>query len=282
MRIDARTQIYGIIGHPVLHSLSPAMQNAAFSALGMNAVYCAFDVRPGQLRGALEGIRALGIAGANVTIPHKEAVIQYLDGIRHGAKVIGAVNTVVNKNGKLIGYNTDSFGFLRSLGEDLGFEPRGKAAFIIGAGGAARSVAISLALKGAKRLFVTDVIDEKAMELACDVELKTGCDCIGVEKRSFGAHEMLLNSHLLVNATPCGMSEGDPPVLHPDFLHKGIRVFDLIYNRRTQLIADARKRGLKAVGGRNMLLYQGAKAFELWTGTKAPVGAMRKALLKNV
>lgn len=278
MTINGKTKIFGIIGCPVTHSLSPAIHNAAFKKLGLNGAYAAFDVEPKCLGSAIEGVKALGIGGVNVTIPHKEAVIKYLDNLSYEAGLIGAVNTIVNKKGRLAGHNTDIFGFLKSLREDLGFYPKGRAAFIIGAGGAAKAAAFGLAMAGAGRVVLTDKADEKALELACDVELKTKCECIALKTNSRGIADMILNSQLLVNAAPCGMHGGDPISVKADFLHKGLCVFDLVYNRETKLVKAARRKGIKACGGLNMLLYQGARAFELWTGRKAPVSVMRKAL----
>ncbi|MBI4335132.1 MAG: shikimate dehydrogenase [Candidatus Omnitrophica bacterium] len=277
MSINGKTKIFGIIGWPVAHSRSPAMHNAAFERLGINAAYVPFEVNAKNLKNALSGIKALGICGVNVTIPHKEAVIKYLNGLTREAKAVGAVNTIVNKNGGLIGHNTDVFGFLKSLREDLGFHPGGKTAFVLGAGGAAKAVGYGLASMGAVRIVFSDAVEEKAIELACEIELKTKCECIALRPNSPGFKEMILNSRLLVNATPRGMREGDPISVKAEYLHKALCVFDLIYNRETKLVRAARKNGIKTTGGLNMLLYQGARAFELWTGKRAPIGVMRKA-----
>lgn len=276
--INGETKIFGIIGHPVRHTASPAMQNAALRHLGLNGIYVPFDVEPGSLGVAIEGVRGLGICGLNVTIPHKETVIKYLDHLSHEAELIGAVNTIVNKNGNLIGYNTDASGFIRTVKEDLKFNPKHKTVFILGAGGAAKAVGFAMAMAGAKRIILADAVDDKALELACEIELKTECECIALKINSPGLSEMILNSSLLVNATPCGMHDGDPISVKADFLHKGLCVFDLVYNRETKLLKAARQKGIKAAGGLNMLLYQGAKAFELWTGKRAPVKVMQKAL----
>lgn len=278
--INGKTRVFGIIGYPMAHSLSPVMHNAAFKKLGMDAIYMPFEVKPKTLGKAIDGIKALGIRGVNVTIPHKEAVLKYLDYLGHEAGIIGAVNTIVNKNNRLSGYNTDVFGFLKSLKEDLKFNPKSKTVFVIGSGGAARAVGFGLALEGAKRIILTDAIDERSLELACEIELKTGCESIALKKNSPGIPEMILNSQLLVNATPCGMKDKDPIVINPDFLHGALAIFDLIYNRKTKLIRTAEKLSIKAVGGLNMLLYQGAKAFELWTGKRPPLKVMKKALKK--
>ncbi len=276
--INGETKIFGIIGHPVRHTMSPAMQNAALRHLGLNGIYVPFDVEPKSLKAAIEGIKSLGICGVNVTIPHKETVIKYLGHLSHEARLIGAVNTIVNKNGNLIGYNTDVSGFIKAIKRDLKFNPRRRTVFILGAGGAAKAVGFALAMAGAKRIILTDVVDDKALELACEVELKTECECIALKTNSSGIPEMILNSSLLVNATPCGMHGGDPIGVKANFLHKGLCVFDLVYNKDTKLVKAARQKGIKAAGGLNMLLYQGAKAFELWTGKRAPVKVMKRAL----
>ena len=276
--INGETKIFGIIGHPVRHTSSPAMQNAALRHSGLNGIYVPFDVEPKSLGAAIEGIKSLGICGVNVTIPHKETVIKYLDHLSHEARLIGAVNTIVNKRGNLIGYNTDVSGFIKAIKEDLKFNPRRRTVFVLGAGGVAKAVGFGLAMAGAKRIIFTDVVDDKALTLACEIELKTKCECIALKMNSPGIREMILNSSLLVNATPCGMHGSDPISVKADFLHKGLCVFDLVYNRETKLLKAARQKGIKAAGGLKMLLYQGAKAFELWTGKRAPVEIMRKAL----
>jgi shikimate dehydrogenase len=276
--INGETKIFGIIGYPVGHSRSPAMHNAAFKRLGLRAVYVPFEVEPKILKDAVAALRSINISGVNITIPHKEAVIKYLDHLSREAKLIGAVNTIVNKNGKLTGHNTDVYGFIRAVKEDLKFNPRGRTVFILGAGGAAKAVGFGLALAGAKRLIITDVLDDKALELACEIELKTKCECIVLKLNSPGMREMILNAQLLVNATPCGMHAGDPISVKADFLHRGLCVFDLVYNRQTELVRAARQNDIRASGGLNMLLYQGARAFELWTGKRAPVNVMRRAL----
>ena len=281
MNIDAKTRVFGIIGNPVGHSLSPAMHNAAFKHLCINAVYLAFKVEQKDLRHAIDSIRALGIGGVNVTIPHKEAAVKSLDYLGYEAKMIGAVNTIVNKKGRLLGYNTDAYGFIKALKEDLRFDPRKKTVFIIGAGGAAKAAVFSLAMAGARRVILTDKIDERAMELACEAELRTSCECLCLKTNSKGIKDLILNSQLLVNATPVGMKGSDPVVIDPSFLHKGLCVFDLVYNRDTRLIKISRWKAIKAAGGLNMLLHQGARAFELWTGKRAPIEVMRRAIYKR-
>ena len=169
MKINARTRIYGIFGYPIEHSASPAMQGAAFASLRLNAAYLPFAVKSSELKKAVEAIIPLGLGGVNVTLPHKEEVVRFLDGLAPEAERIGAVNTVVIKKGRLIGHNTDCAGFLRALKEDLGFSPRGKTAFILGAGGAARAVTFALAGAGVARLYVADIIMTRASALAANL-----------------------------------------------------------------------------------------------------------------
>ncbi len=278
MIINGNTKVFGIIGYPVTHSLSPAMHNAAFKSLNINATYIPFEVKPKELKSAIEGLRALGVGGLNVTIPHKEAVLKYLDYLSPEAKLIGAVNTIVNKNNMLSGYNTDAYGFMKSLRDDLKFDADKKSIFVIGAGGAAKAVVFSLAMAGASRIILTDKIDERALELACEVELATGCECVCLKMNSKGIKEMVWNSQLLINATPVGMKDSDPAVIDASLLHKGLRVFDIIYNKETKLLKTCRQKGIKAQGGLNMLLYQGVRAFELWTAKRPPVAVMKKAI----
>ena len=164
--IDSHTILYGVFGDPIRHSRSPIMLNRAFQEAGINAVYAAFHVRPEELGDAVRGIRALGYRGINVTIPHKVEVMQYLDEIDEGARIVGAVNTIVNEAGKLIGYNTDGIGYVRSLKEETGIELKGKSVLLLGAGGAARGVAYALAKEGAGRIYIANRTKERALELA--------------------------------------------------------------------------------------------------------------------
>ncbi len=270
----------GLLGWPVAHSRSPAMHNAAFEALGLNWRYLLLPVAPEDVGDAVRGLRALRFAGANVTVPHKQAVMSFLDEVTLEAQAIGAVNTIVNRKGRLVGYNTDALGFLRALRE-AGFEPRGCRAVVLGAGGAAR--AIVYALLGARAtVTVANRTVEKAHRLA---------DELG---RLFGARVSVMSLHasralaralaeadLLVNATSVGMApHADACPLPADVpIPPSLTVYDAVYNpRETMLLQLARRAGARAVDGLGMLLHQGAVAFELWTGVKAPVEVMRGAL----
>ena len=275
---------YGLIGHPVGHSLSPAMQNAAFAALKIDAEYKLFDVEPEQLKPFLKDLVKNGISGVNITIPHKVKAKEFLEnnGILHdNAAKLGAVNTIKVEDGKLIGFNTDGPGFYRSLVEDLGFEPEGKNIFVLGAGGAARAIVMYLG-NGPKEIFVTDIDDRMVEELRKHFEKYYDHRRFKVVDRN-NLKESLDAADLLVQATPVGMRDGDPSPIDIRSLHSGMRVYDLVYNKpKTKLVEEAAKRKLNAMTGMGMLLYQGAIAFELWTGAKAPVDVMRRALREAI
>ena len=229
MYINGKTKIYGIIGHPIEHTLSPAMQNAAFITLGINAVYAPFEVRPDDLGKAIKGLLLLGACGFNVTVPHKTACMKFLDRIDDSAKAIGAVNTVKIVNKKLYGYNTDGIGFLRSIKEDLKTDPKDKNIFVIGAGGASRAVVWTLAKAGAKSIVVVDKVKERAQELA------NTCSFAGDVKfidcgDSWAS--CIKDADILINASPIGMKDTDPSPIDIKLLHKQLAVFDLIYNKQ--------------------------------------------------
>lgn len=268
-------KLYGIIGYPVKHTLSPAMHNAAFKALKINAAYKAFEVKPKDLRKAIKDLVSAGVCGFNVTIPHKTACMKYLDKIDKAAKATGAVNTVNVKNGELLGYNTDGPGFLRSLKEDLGVNPEGKNFFVIGAGGAAKAAVASLVAGLAGSVTIVDKITSRAVDLADNrivnyIEYKQNWE------------PFIDEADVLINASPVGMKNSDPAPIDTRLLHKGLSVFDLVYNRETELIKAAKKKGIRVCGGIGMLLYQGVLAFEIWTAKKAPLDVMRKALIRSL
>lgn len=284
IEIDGSTKIYGVIGYPVKHTFSPYFHNAAFKALKLNAAYVPFEVAPAKLKDAIRGLQALGVRGINVTIPHKEAVIPLLDELSPQAKGIGAVNVILSEDGKLIGHNTDGEGFLVSLKKNLNASPKNKSIFILGAGGAAKALSYVLAREEAKSITLVDVMHQRAKELA----LKTKrafpkCEVKSIPYLMSRIDEEALNADILINATPVGMKEGDPCIVSTDALHKDLIVCDLIYNPlETNLLKEARKRGLKSINGIGMLLYQGALSFELFTGKKAPLSVMRAALKKKI
>lgn len=276
-------KIVGIIGHPIGHSVSPAMQNAAFKELGLDYEYVPFEVEPADLKEALSGFRALQMAGFNVTIPHKETIVPLLDEVTKLARTIGAVNTVVNQDGKLIGYNTDGPGFIESLKEDAGFEPAGKKAVVLGAGGASRAVTAMLAEVGAASLLISDLVEDKARDLAeyAGGLSKTKCGWSKIDSLSLRTE--IERADLLVNATPLGMHPNLDKSPLPDKikLPKSLLVYDLVYNpAETKLLRTARAAGCRTVSGLGMLVRQGALAFTIFTGEEAPIETMWSAAKK--
>jgi shikimate dehydrogenase len=273
MKLSGRTKITGLFGYPVEHTLSPAMHNAAFEALGLDYCYVAFPVHPDYLKEAVKAIRALDLCGVNVTIPHKEKVIPFLDDIDKEASYIGAVNTIVNSVGMLKGYNTDGRGFMQSLFE-CGISAEGKEVLIVGAGGASRAISYYLG-KEAKELYLYDIEKEKAERLVAD--LKKNFDNISTVDDIARTERF----HILINATPLGLKEEDPLPFDTALLRSDQIVYDLIY-KKTRLLDEASKKGCLTLDGLGMLLWQGVFAFELWTGVSPPVDIMRDALYKSL
>lgn len=265
--IDANTYLYGVIGDPVSHSLSPVMHNAAFDKIGYNGAYLAFNVK--DINGAVAGIRALGIRGASVTIPHKVSVMACLDEIEEKAKHIGAVNTIVNKDGHLYGYNSDCSGAMRALLEKT--DIKGKEVLLLGAGGAARAIGFGIREEGGN-LTILNIIKEEGETLARDL----GVNYYPLEEyRRF-------DSQILINATPLGMTPKTEAMPVPaDFLKEDMVVMDIVYNPlKTRLLEEAQKTGCKTVDGVSMFVYQAVSQFESWTGEKAPVDLMKAVVLK--
>ena len=287
MQVDGKTKVCGIFGFPVEHSFSPRMHNAAFSYLKLNYIYVPFAVPPQALAPAVAGIRALNLAGVNITIPHKEQVISFLDEITPPARLIGAVNTIVNQAGHLIGHNTDGAGFLRALKEEMNFQPAGKKILLLGAGGGARAVAVALALAGAAQFTIANRPFEYAVNLARLIKENTNIRAEALpwlENEEGVPAEVVAQADLIVQATPVGMHPFEHECLNIPFscLRPAQIVCDLIYNPpQTLFLKRAAKAGAKVKNGLGMLLYQGALAFELWTGKPAPAAVMREALEKT-
>jgi shikimate dehydrogenase len=281
MKVDSH-KLYGIIGCPVEHSLSPYMHNAAFKYLRINAAYLPFSVRRKKLKAAISALTKAGISGFNVTVPFKTECMRYLDSVEKTAKSIGAVNTVAVQRKKLKGYNTDYLGFLMSLDKDLSFSPRGKCIFVIGAGGAARAVCFGLAKEGASSIYVYDILKNRSRRLIRDIK-KTFPRCKFICPAKKGMDKYIESSELIVNTTPLGMKKKDPLPIDTGSLHKGQKLYDVVYKPlRTSLVRKASKKGLRSTGGIGMLLYQGTAAFEIWTGKKAPVSLMKRQLIRNI
>jgi shikimate dehydrogenase len=281
MRIDGHTKLAFVLGHPVTHSLSPAMHQAAFAATGINAAYLPWAVEPDRLAEAVRGLRAMeNLLGANVTVPHKEAVVPLLDGLTPEAEAFGAVNTLLPKDGTLIGDNTDGSGFLAALRADLECEAEGLTVAVVGAGGAARAVAMSLARASARRIVLMNRSLERARIVAEAVASRyPGCVVTAQALHPRWQVSELPEIQLLVNTTSVGLHSSDPLLFAYSSLSAQIMVCDLIYNPpETALLRMARSRGCRATNGMGMLVHQGALAFERWTGKPAPVHVMREAV----
>jgi shikimate dehydrogenase len=276
--VRGTTTLVGVLGYPVRHSASPPMHNAAFAALGMDWVYVPFTVAPENIGAALAGVRALGMAGVNVTVPLKERVAPHLDGITERARAVGAVNTVAHEDGRLLGDSTDGPGFLAAL-ETAGVNPDGRTVVVLGAGGSARSVVYALAGAGA-RVIVANRGVERARALAEEFAARGKIQAIPLEEIALGA--ALADAAVLVNTTSVGMHprEDEMPPVPADALRPDLFVTDLIYNPgETRLLALARSRGCSTQNGVEMLVQQGALAFSRWTGVeRPPLDAMRRAV----
>ena len=286
--IGARTRLVGLIGWPVAHSLSPAMHNAAFEAAGLDWRYVPLPVRPDQVGAAVAGLPALGFAGANVTVPHKQAVLPYLQHLSPDVRALGAANTLAVREGEgglpvLVGLNTDHSGFIQAL-RDAGLEPLGCRALVLGAGGSARAVVYALIAAGAAAVTVLNRSEERARALTTDLAPVNKETVLRTGPLTFaalaGLADQLTAADLLVNATTIGME----PAVHESpwpaglALPSHLTVFDLVYRpRRTRLLAQAEAAGAQAIGGLGMLVHQAAQAFEIWTGQKAPIDVMWQA-----
>lgn len=280
MNIKGSTNIVGLIGHPVEHSFSPPMHNAAFAELGLDYAYVAFDVNPDDLKSAVDGAKSLNIKGFNVTIPHKIEVMQYLDELDEVARLIGAVNTIDFKN--LKGYNTDGIGAVRAIEEVTSIKD--KNVVVAGAGGASRAISFYLAKFGAGSMTILNRNANKAKDLAGDVLKSDLIGDVGADSIS-EIDSYLKDADILVDTTPLGMDPhiNDEPIAKSDAMHDGLVVFDAVYNpNETVLLKEAIKAGAKPVYGIKMLLYQGAESFKIWTGRDAPIDVMQDALNKHL
>lgn len=275
--VTGTTTLVGIMGHPVAHSLSPVMHNAAFRALGLNWAYVPLPVKPPRLWAALEGLSALGFAGANVTVPHKESVMDLLDEVTAHAQAIGAVNTISLLDGRMVGDNTDFAGFLKDI-EELGLHPDGARALILGSGGSARAVAYALAGAGAA-VTICSRNPGKGEPLAAELSDMYPEHPVQFfpEDRVEKAGEVM---DLIVNTTPVGMTpfvDASPWPHGAQFLPCKL-VYDLVYNPpRTRFMEQAEACGVRSSNGLGMLVHQAAGSFRIWTGLDAPIEVMRRA-----
>ena len=277
MNIKGSTNIVGLIGHPVEHSFSPPMHNAAFNALNMDWAYVAFDVNPFNVKSAIEGAKSLNIKGFNVTIPHKIEVMKYLDEIDEVAGLIGAVNTIDFKSMK--GYNTDGIGAVKAIEEVTSI--KNKNVVVAGAGGASRAISFYIAKYGAESVTILNRNVEKAQSLADDINLIDDVNADSI--KNIKGH--VADADILIDTTPVGMhpNVNDDAIICAEDMHEDLVVFDAVYNpNETSLIKEAIKANAKPVYGIKMLLYQGVESFKIWTGQNPPVDVMEDALKKHL
>lgn len=280
--ITGHTKLTGLLGSPVSHSISPSMHNEAFQLLNLDYVYLAFNVQSGTLYDALKGLKAIGIRGFNLTMPLKTEIIRYVDHLSPAAALCGSVNTVINNKGVLTGDTTDGIGYMRSLTEVAG-SPKDQVMTLLGAGGAAVSILVQAALDGMKEIRVFNrkgANFDKAAALIEKVHMSTQCKITldDIEDHDLLA-QSILSSNILTNSTSVGMAPNDNETLIKDrtLFHENLIVSDVIYNpRETKLLSMAKEQGCKTLNGLNMLLYQGAESFRLWTGHEMPIEPIRE------
>lgn len=281
VEVSASTKFLGVLGTPINHSKSPQMHNACFKALGLDYTYLAFDVGPENLEKAVEGLRVLGAKGFSVTMPNKGIITPYLDSLSEEVELGRTVNCVVNEDGKLIGYNTDGYGYVRTL-EAQGIKVQGTKMTLIGTGGVSSAICTQCALDGMKEIALFGIKDatfDAGIQLVDRLNKATNCQVHIHELSDIETlRKHIKESDILTNATPVGMGKltGKSPVEEWDVLRAGLTVMDVIYNpSKTRLLEYAEKQGCKIINGKEMLLWQGYKSFQLWTGKEMPVEAAR-------
>lgn len=282
MKLSGHTKPFAVLGHPIGHTLSPVMHNAAMQALNMDAIYLAFDVAPERLMNALPAMADMGFGGVNLTVPLKEVAFRGLRDLDATATLLGAVNTVEFRPSGLRGHNTDGQGFLLALREAFSLEVGGRSVFVLGCGGAGRAVALTCAVQGATRLLLADSDPARPRRVA--EEIAAAAAGVATETIPAEAWERAARlADLVVQATPVGMRPGDPTPLGPLAFRPGQFAYDLVYMYpQTAFMRSAGEGGAKACNGLGMLLHQGARAFEIWTGRTPPAEVMRRALETEV
>ena len=279
MQITGKTKIVGVIGDPIEHSRSPQMHNAAFAELGLNFVYVPFHIQPDALPAAIEGFKAINVVGVNVTIPHKQAVIPFLDEISREAELTGAVNTLTFEDGRIQGDNTDGLGFLEGMRETGLKIPPGESALVIGAGGSARAIIVALTSIGLENVFVANRTVSKAVKLAEDLSDTIGTSIHGIGLDDPQMADIVKTVALVVNTASVGMDISKPPLIRAEWLRPQTAVYDIVYTPpETRLLLAAAERGCRTIQGLSMLVYQGAIAFEKWTQVTPPVKTMKQVL----
>ena len=278
MKIDGTTKLVGVFGDPVSHTASPGLHNAAFSALKMNWKYLPFHVAAADLQSALNGIRALNLVGVNLTVPHKVTAFEFMDEVDPEARQLGAINTVLVENGRLLGYNTDGYGFARAIQEEFNLSLQGRAVLVLGAGGAGRSIAVKCVHEGAQQVWVANRTASKSDAILHAIGNAGPVEAIPLTNAAI--RNIIGQVDLLVNATSVGLRPGDSLGLEPALFTSKLHVYDTIYRpAETELLKIAHTADAKCANGLNMLLYQGARSFEIWTkDKKAPLAKMRQAL----
>jgi shikimate dehydrogenase len=282
MCISGKTRVCGVIGDPIEHTLSPTIQNAAFNHLKLDFVFLALHVTAAELENAMRGMRGLGIHGLNVTMPHKSTIINHLDTVDSAVQFLGSANTILNKDGTLSGFNTDGVGALNTLREN-GINLSDKKVLLLGAGGAAKAIAFSFAQE-AGSICILNRAPEKAAVLADALNCVFGTKVMGGALSSSAVQDNVQDADILVNATSVGMHpQVDQSLVAPQWLKSDLAVMDIVYNPvETKLAKDAKAAGAKVISGVEMLIYQGAASFKIWTGKSAPIEVMRKAALTKL
>ncbi|VGO14991.1 Shikimate dehydrogenase (NADP(+)) [Pontiella desulfatans] len=279
MNLSGHTKPFAVLGHPIGHTLSPVMHNASMQELEFDGIYLALDVHPDRLMEVLPSMELMGFAGVNLTVPHKEVAFRGLEKLDASAKLFGAANTIEFTEDGMVGHNTDGYGFLKALEEAFGKTVEGDSIFVLGCGGAGRATALQAATEGARSLVLADIDAERVQKL--EDEVKSLAPAVEIKQALDKAKQIELcrECDLVVQASPVGMKKDDPSLLPPEAFREGQRAFDLIYMYpETAFLTTAREAGADIANGLGMLLHQGARAFEIWTGTEPSVPAMRKAL----
>jgi shikimate dehydrogenase len=273
------TRPYAVLGYPIGHTLSPAMHNAAFEALGWDALYLAFSVAPPRLPGALAALADLGFGGVNLTVPLKEVAFGGIARLDESARLVGSVNTVQFTPDGPVGHSTDGYGFLRAAEEAFGLRVAGRSVFVLGTGGAGRALALVCAREGARAVALADLDRARAERVAAEVRAAAPAAEVRLAADPGAQAEAARAADLAIQATPVGMKPGDPSPLPPGAFRAGQCVYDLVYMYpETPVLAAARAAGARTANGLGMLLHQGARSFEIWTGVAPPLGPMRRAL----
>lgn len=283
MELNGHTKRFAVVGHPIGHSLSPAMHNASMRELGYNGIYEALDIHPDNLMDELARMVKEEYGGVNLTVPHKEVAFRGLDLLDDSAKLFGAANTVEFTEDGMVGHNTDGYGFLKALDEAFGKTIEDDVVFVLGCGGAGRATALQAAVKAAKSLVLADIDAERVQKLNDEINgLTPNVEVVQALDPS-AQIELCRNCNLVVQASPIGMKKDDPSLLPPEAFCEGQRVFDLIYMYpETPFLTTAREAGAEIANGLGMLLHQGVRAFEIWTGIEPSIPAMRQALEEAV